>query len=61
MAGGSIRLSFQCRGYYLKKRTEGKSHKHTLRCLARQLIKIIYKMVTEDRGNMFRKALKKVA
>ena len=61
MAGGSIRLSLQCRAYYLKKRAEGKSHNHTLRCLARQLIKVIYKILTEDRDYMVRKELKKVA
>ena len=61
MAGGSIRLSLQCKAYYLKKRAEGKSHNHTLRCLARQLIKVIYKMLTEDRDYMVRKELRKVA
>ncbi len=61
MAGGSIRLSPQCKAYYLKKRTEGKSHNHTLRCLARQMIKVIYKMLIEDRDYMVRKELKKVA
>jgi len=61
MAGGSIRLSSQCKDYYLKKRTEGKSHNHTLRCLARQLIKVIYKMLTEDRDYIIKKELRKVA
>jgi len=61
MAGGSIRLSLQCRAYYLKKRTEGKNHNHTLRCLARQLIRVIYKMLTEDRDYIIRKELRKVA
>jgi len=61
MAGCSIRFSPQCKAYYLKKRTEGKSHNHTLRCLARQLIKVIYKMLTEDRDYTIRKELKKVA
>ena len=61
MAGGSIRFSFQCKYYYLKKRAEGKSHNHTLRCLARQLIRVIYKMLTEDRDYIVRKELKKVA
>ena len=61
MAGGSIRLSLQCRAYYLKKRAEGKSHNHTLRCLARQMIKVIYKMLTEDRDYIIRKELKKAA
>ena len=61
MAGGSIRLSLQCKAYYLKKRAEGKSHNHTLRCLARQMIKVIYKMLIEDRDYIIRKELKKVA
>jgi len=48
MAGGSIWVNSQCRDYYLKKRTEGKKHNHALRCLARQMIKVIYRMLTED-------------
>jgi len=61
MAGGSIRLSLQCKVYYLKKRAEGKSHNHALRCLARQIIKVIHRMLTEDRDYIVRKELKKVA
>ena len=61
MAGGSIRLSLQCKAYYLKKRMEGKSHNHTLRCLARQMIKVIHRMLIEDRDYMVRKELKKIA
>jgi transposase len=61
MAGGIIRLSLQCNAYYLKKRAEGKSHNHTLRCLARQMIKVIHKMLTEDRDYIIRKELRKVA
>jgi len=61
MAGCSIRFSPQCKAYYLKKQAEGKTHNHTLRCLARQLIKVIYKMLTEDRDYIIRKELKKVA
>lgn len=61
MAGCSIRFSPQCKAYYLKKRTEGKAHNHTLRCLARQLIKVIYRMLTEDRDYIIRKELRKVA
>jgi len=61
MAGGSIRLSLQCKAYYLKKRTEGKNHNHALRCLARQMIKVIHRMLTEDREYIVRKELKKVA
>jgi len=61
MAGCSIRFSPQCKAYYLKKRTEGKAHNHALRCLARQLIKVIYRMLTEDREYIIRKELKMVA
>ena len=61
MAGGSIRFSFQCKDYYLKKRAEGKAYNHALRCMARQLIKVIYKMLTEDRDYIVRKELEKVA
>ena len=61
MAGCSIRFSPQCKTYYLKKRTEGKTHNHALRCLARQLIKVIYRMLTEDREYIVRKELRKVA
>jgi len=61
MAGCSIRSIHQCKAYYLKKRTEGKNHNHALRCMARQLIKVIYKMLTEDREYIVRKELKKVA
>ena len=61
MAGCSIRFSLQCKAYYLKKRAEGKSHNHTLRCLARQLIKVIYQMLTEERDYIIRKELKRVA
>jgi len=61
MAGCSIRFSPQCKTYYLKKRTEGKNHNHALRCLARQLIKVIYRMLTEDREYIIRKELRKAA
>ena len=61
MAGCSIRFSPQCKTYYLKKQEEGKSHNHILRCLARQLIKVIHKMLTEDRDYIIRKELKKAA
>jgi len=61
MAGCSIRFSPQCKTYYLKKRTEGKNHNHALRCLARQLIKVIYRMLTEDREYIVTKELSKAA
>jgi transposase len=55
MAGCSIRVNPQCRDYYLKKRKEGKAHNHALRCLARQMIKVIYRMLTEDRDYQIKK------
>jgi len=61
MAGGSIRVNPQCREYYLKKRTEGKAHNHALRCLARQMIKVIYRMLIEDRDYRIKKESMKVA
>lgn len=61
MAGCIIRVNPQCRDYYLKKRQEGKAHNHALRCLARQMIKVIYRMLTEDRDYQMRKEAMKVA
>jgi len=61
LAGCSIHFNPQSKTYYLKKRKEGKSHNHTLRCLARQLIKVIYRMLTEDRDYIIKKELKKAA
>lgn len=61
MAGCSIRINPQCRDYYLKKRKEGKAHNHALRCLARQMIKVIYRMLTEDRDYQMKKEAFKVA
>jgi hypothetical protein len=61
MAGCSIRVNPQCRDYYLKKRQKGKVHNHALRCLARQMIKVIYRMLTEDRDYQIKKEAIKVA
>jgi len=61
MAGCSIRVNPQCRDYYLKKRTEGKAHNHALRCLARQMIKVIYRILTEDRDYQIKREALKVA
>ena len=44
-----------------KKRAEGKDHNHALRCLARQLIKVIFKMLTENREYIYKEELKKAA
>ena len=61
MAGGSIRVNPQCRDYYLKKRKEWKAHNHALRCLARQMIKVIYRMLTEDRDYQIKRKVLTVA
>jgi transposase len=50
IAGCTIRLNAESRRYYAKKRNEGKSHNHALRCLARQMIKVIFKLLVEDRN-----------
>jgi transposase len=49
IAGCTIRYVQESKTYYEKKRAEGKNHNHALRCLARQLIKVIFKMLTENR------------
>ena len=49
MAGNTIRYVPEAKTYYDKKIAEGKKHNHALRCLARQLIKVIFKMLTEHR------------
>jgi transposase len=36
------------RVYYLRKREEGKTHREALRCLKRQLIKVIWRVMTRD-------------
>ncbi|HEX2290711.1 MAG TPA: IS110 family transposase [Pseudonocardiaceae bacterium] len=36
------------RVYYLKKREEGKTHREALRCLKRQLVKVIWRTLRED-------------
>jgi len=61
IAGCTIRYVQESKNYYAKKRAEGKEHNHALRCLARQLIKVIFKMLTEDRDYMVREELKKAA
>ena len=61
IAGCTIRYVQESKSYYAKKRAEGKEHNHALRCLARQLIKVIFKMLTEDRDYIVREELKKAA
>jgi transposase len=61
IAGCTIRYVQESKAYYDKKRAEGKDHNHALRCLARQLIKVIFKMLTENREYIYKEELKKAA
>ncbi|MCX5803715.1 MAG: IS110 family transposase [Proteobacteria bacterium] len=61
IAGCTIRYVQESKAYYEKKRAEGKDHNHALRCLARQLIKVIFKMLTEDRNYIYKEVKKKAA
>ena len=61
IAGCTIRYVQESKTYYEKKRAEGKKHNHALRCLARQLIKVIFKMLTENREYICKEELKKAA
>jgi transposase len=49
LAGCTIQRISESRRYYEKKKNEGKNHNHALRCLARQMIKVIFKLLIEDR------------
>ena len=40
----------QSQRYYEKKRAEGKKHNHAVRALGRHLCRVIFKMLTENRG-----------
>ncbi len=51
----------ESKAYYEKKRAEGKKHNHALRCLARQLIKVVFKMLKEDRDYVMKDEVKKAA
>ena len=61
IAGCTIRYVQESKTYYEKKRAEGKDHNHALRCLARQLIKVIFKMLTENREYIYKEELKEAA
>jgi len=55
IAGCTIRYVSESNTYYNKKRAEGKEHNHALRCLARQMIKVIFKMLKEDRDYILKR------
>jgi transposase len=61
IAGCTIRHVLESKAYYDKKRAEGKEHNHAVRCLARQLIKVIFKMLKEDRDYVMKEDMKKAA
>jgi len=47
MARSSLKHNPESKRYYEKKRKEGKSHWHAIKCLARQLIRVIYAMLRD--------------
>ena len=49
IAFSQIRWNDQARAYYERKRASGKSHWAALRCLARQLCRIVFSMLTGNR------------
>ncbi|MBT9175075.1 MAG: hypothetical protein DDT22_00749 [candidate division WS2 bacterium] len=61
IAGCTLRYVSESRAYYAKKLAEGKEHNHALRCLARQLIKVIFKMLKENRDYILKEEVKKAA
>ncbi len=61
IAGCTIRYVSESKAYYDKKRSEGKKHNHAIRCLARQLIKVIFKMLNESRNYVVKEELKEAA
>ncbi len=61
IAGCTIRYIPESKAYYEKKRAEGKEHNHAVRCLARQLIKVFFKMLKEDRDYIMKEDVKKAA
>jgi transposase len=61
IAGCTIKSVPESKTYYEKKRAEGKKHNHALRCLARQLIKVIFKLLMEDRDYVMKENVKKAA
>ena len=61
IAGCTIRYIPESKSYYDKKRAEGKKHNHAVRCLARQLIKVIFKRLKENRDYIIKEEVKKAA
>lgn len=55
LSGNVIRFIPESRKYYDKKRAEGKRYNHALRCVGRQMIRVIYKMLKEERDYIVKK------
>jgi len=49
LAFSQIRWNEQARTYYERKRASGKSHWAALRCLGRQLCRIVFRMLSTNR------------
>jgi transposase len=49
LALAQVRWQPEARSYYDRKRAEGKAHWSALRCLARQLCRIVFRMLTHSR------------
>jgi transposase len=49
LALAQVRWQPEARAYYDRKRAEGKAHWSALRCLARQLCRIVFRMLTRSR------------
>lgn len=60
-AGLTVQNIPESMAYYAKKRAEGKEYNHALRCLARQLIKVIFRMLKENRSYTLKEEVKKAA
>jgi transposase len=52
MALTQIRQDTPGRAYYLRKRSQGKSHKEAMRCLKRRLSDVVYRQLRHDANNM---------
>jgi len=61
IANNMVVKDAESKRYYEKKKAGGKKHNDALRCLARQLVKVIFKMLTEDRAFIVKEELKKAA
>ena len=48
MALSQIRQDTAGRTYYLRKRTQGKSHKEAMRCLKRRLSDVVFRQLRRD-------------